>query len=120
MPPRAVNRVNARREHTRQCPPSHLDPCRARRLGAKKTARVSRRGAVKAPRAAVRSVAARAGGVGTPFTTWILQQEMEENIDGELAVVLSSIGLACKQIASLVQRGSRGHDGFGWRTKRAG
>ena len=29
---------------------------------------------------------------------------MEENIDGELAVVLSSIGLACKQIASLVQR----------------
>ena len=76
----------------------------ARALGAKKTARVSRRGAVKAPRAAVRSVAARAGGVGTPFTTWILQQEMEENIDGELAVVLSSIGLACKQIASLVQR----------------
>ena len=75
-----------------------------RALGAKKTARVSRRGAVKAPRAAVRSVAARAGGVGTPFTTWILQQEMEENIDGELAVVLSSIGLACKQIASLVQR----------------
>ena len=66
--------------------------------------RVSRRGAVKAPRAAVRSVAARAGGVGTPFTTWILQQEMEENIDGELAVVLSSIGLASKQIASLVQR----------------
>lgn len=29
---------------------------------------------------------------------------MEENIDGELAVVLSSISLACKQIASLVQR----------------
>ncbi len=76
----------------------------ARALGAKKTARASRRGAVKAPRAAARSVAARAGGVGTPFTTWILQQEMEENIDGELAVVLSSIGLACKQIASLVQR----------------
>jgi len=55
-------------------------------------------------RAATRAVAARAGGAGTPFTTWILQQEMEENIDGELAVVLSSIGLACKQIASLVQR----------------
>ena len=72
----------------------------ARALGAKKTARVSRRGAVKAPRAAVRSVAARAGGVGTPFTTWILQQEMEENIDGELAVVLSSIRLARILIAS--------------------
>ena len=53
---------------------------------------------------ATRGVAAKAGGLGTPFTTWILQQEMEENIDGELAVVLSSISLACKQIASLVQR----------------
>ena len=75
----------------------------ARAFAAKKTP-VARRGAAKAPRAAPRTVAARAGGVGTPFTTWILQQEMEENIDGELAVVLSSIGLACKQIASLVQR----------------
>jgi fructose-1,6-bisphosphatase I len=53
---------------------------------------------------ATRGVVAKAGGLGTPFTTWILQQEMEENIDGELAVVLSSISLACKQIASLVQR----------------
>jgi len=75
----------------------------ARAFAAKKSP-VARRGAAKAPRAAPRAVAARAGGVGTPFTTWILQQEMEENIDGELAVVLSSIGLACKQIASLVQR----------------
>jgi fructose-1,6-bisphosphatase I len=75
----------------------------ARAFAAKKSP-VARRGSAKAPRAAPRAVAARAGGVGTPFTTWILQQEMEENIDGELAVVLSSIGLACKQIASLVQR----------------
>jgi fructose-1,6-bisphosphatase I len=75
----------------------------ARAFAAKKSP-VARRSAATAPRAAPRAVAARAGGVGTPFTTWILQQEMEENIDGELAVVLSSIGLACKQIASLVQR----------------
>ena len=104
MPPRAVIRVRARREHTHDNVRRRIWIRRRARPRAKKTARVSRRGAVKAPRAAVRSVAARAGGVGTPFTTWILQQEMEENIDGELAVVLSSIGLACKQIASLVQR----------------
>ncbi|KAG0583371.1 hypothetical protein KC19_3G131300 [Ceratodon purpureus] len=40
----------------------------------------------------------------TTLTTWLLQQEQEGAIDGELAIVLSSISLACKQIASLVQR----------------
>jgi fructose-1,6-bisphosphatase I len=64
---------------------------------------LARRSAAKSVKA-TRGVVAKAGGLGTPFTTWILQQEMEENIDGELAVVLSSISLACKQIASLVQR----------------
>ena len=64
---------------------------------------VAPRSAAKSVKA-TRGVVAKAGGLGTPFTTWILQQEMEENIDGELAVVLSSISLACKQIASLVQR----------------
>jgi len=40
----------------------------------------------------------------TTFTTWVIRQEQEGTIDGELAIVLSSISLACKQIASLVQR----------------
>lgn len=38
------------------------------------------------------------------FTNWLLKQEQSGVIDGELTVVLSSIALACKQIASLVQR----------------
>jgi fructose-1,6-bisphosphatase I len=33
-----------------------------------------------------------------------LQEEMKGTIDGELATVISSISLACKQIASLVSR----------------
>lgn len=40
----------------------------------------------------------------TTFTTWLLKQEQAGVIDGELTIVLSSISLACKQIASLVQR----------------
>ncbi|KAJ8533843.1 hypothetical protein K7X08_007167 [Anisodus acutangulus] len=40
------------------------------------------------------------------LTTWLLQQEQAGNIDAELAIVLSSISLACKQIASLLQRSS--------------
>ncbi|XP_009626215.1 fructose-1,6-bisphosphatase, chloroplastic [Nicotiana tabacum] len=40
------------------------------------------------------------------LTTWLLRQEQEGNIDAELAIVLSSISLACKQIASLLQRSS--------------
>jgi fructose-1,6-bisphosphatase I len=67
--------------------------------------RVGGRRGTKGTRSAAAKAGARApGGLGTPFTTWILQQEMEDNIDGEMAVVLSSISLACKQIASLVQR----------------
>ncbi|KAI3987118.1 hypothetical protein MKX01_036908 [Papaver californicum] len=38
------------------------------------------------------------------LTTWLLNQERQGNIDSELAIVLSSISLACKQIASLLQR----------------
>lgn len=38
------------------------------------------------------------------LTTWLLKQEQLENIDTELAIVLSSISVVCKQIASLVQR----------------
>lgn len=40
----------------------------------------------------------------TTFTAWLVRQEIEGAIDGELTIVLSSIALACKQIASLVQR----------------
>ncbi|KAM3361411.1 hypothetical protein P3S68_016265 [Capsicum galapagoense] len=40
------------------------------------------------------------------LTTWLLQQEQAGNIDAELAIVLSSLSLACKQIASLLQRSS--------------
>jgi fructose-1,6-bisphosphatase I len=38
------------------------------------------------------------------FTGWLLKSEQEGVIDGELTIVLSSIAVACKQIASLVQR----------------
>ncbi|XP_058737004.1 fructose-1,6-bisphosphatase, chloroplastic-like [Vicia villosa] len=38
------------------------------------------------------------------LTSWLLQQEQKGIIDAELTIVLSSISLACKQIASLVQR----------------
>lgn len=38
------------------------------------------------------------------FTGWLLRGEQDGVIDGELTIVLSSIAVACKQIASLVQR----------------
>ncbi|XP_031486749.1 fructose-1,6-bisphosphatase, chloroplastic [Nymphaea colorata] len=38
------------------------------------------------------------------LTGWLLKQEQAGNIDAELTIVLSSISMACKQIASLVQR----------------
>ncbi|EXB89981.1 Fructose-1,6-bisphosphatase [Morus notabilis] len=40
------------------------------------------------------------------LTTWLLRQEQSGQIDAELTIVLSSISLACKQIASLLQRSS--------------
>ncbi|KAL0867174.1 hypothetical protein Bca101_046292 [Brassica carinata] len=38
------------------------------------------------------------------LTSWLLRQEMKGEIDTELTIVMSSIAMACKQIASLVQR----------------
>ncbi|GFH16793.1 fructose-1,6-bisphosphatase [Haematococcus lacustris] len=38
------------------------------------------------------------------LTTWLLREEQKGTIDGELATVIASITLACKQIASLVNR----------------
>lgn len=38
------------------------------------------------------------------LTNWLLKQEQAGIIDAELTIVLSSISMACKQIASLVQR----------------
>lgn len=38
------------------------------------------------------------------LTGWLLKQEVAGVIDAEMTIVLSSISLACKQIASLVQR----------------
>merc|ERR1712023_53128 len=38
------------------------------------------------------------------LTTWLLREEMKGHIDQELGIVLSSIAVACKQIASLVNR----------------
>ncbi|CAK7333597.1 unnamed protein product [Dovyalis caffra] len=40
------------------------------------------------------------------MTGWLLKQEQAGVIDAELTIVLSSISMACKQIASLVQRAS--------------
>ncbi|KZV18537.1 fructose-1,6-bisphosphatase, chloroplastic [Dorcoceras hygrometricum] len=38
------------------------------------------------------------------LTTWLLKQEQDGHMDTELAIVLASISLACKKIASLLQR----------------
>lgn len=38
------------------------------------------------------------------LTTWLLREEQKGTVDSELAVVISSIALACKQISSLVSR----------------
>ncbi|GFY93200.1 high cyclic electron flow 1 [Actinidia rufa] len=40
------------------------------------------------------------------LTGWLLKQEQCGDIDAELTIVMSSISMACKQIASLVQRAS--------------
>ncbi|KAJ6425361.1 hypothetical protein OIU84_026014 [Salix udensis] len=40
------------------------------------------------------------------LTGWLLKQEQTGVIDAELTIVISSISMACKQIASLVQRAS--------------
>ncbi|XP_015897084.1 fructose-1,6-bisphosphatase, chloroplastic-like [Ziziphus jujuba] len=40
------------------------------------------------------------------LTNWLLKQEQAGVIDAELTIVISSISMACKQIASLVQRAS--------------
>nr|QGW58457.1 chloroplast fructose-1,6-bisphosphatase 1 [Camellia oleifera] len=40
------------------------------------------------------------------LTGWLLKQEQNGVIDAELTIVMSSISMACKQIASLVQRAS--------------
>ncbi|KAL0336795.1 UNVERIFIED_CONTAM: Fructose-1,6-bisphosphatase, chloroplastic [Sesamum calycinum] len=40
------------------------------------------------------------------LTNWLLKQEQAGTIDAELTIVISSISMACKQIASLVQRAS--------------
>lgn len=40
------------------------------------------------------------------LTGWLLKQEQAGVIDAELTIVMSSISMACKQIASLVQRAS--------------
>jgi len=55
-------------------------------------------------RSAGRLAVAPRAAMGTTYSTWLLKQEQAGNIDSELAIVLSSIGVACKQIASLVQR----------------
>uniref|UniRef100_A0A7C9EIZ5 fructose-bisphosphatase n=1 Tax=Opuntia streptacantha TaxID=393608 RepID=A0A7C9EIZ5_OPUST len=38
------------------------------------------------------------------LTSWLLKQEQSGVIDAELTIVISSISMACKQIAALVQR----------------
>ena len=40
------------------------------------------------------------------LTGWLLKQEQSGVIDAELTIVMSSISMACKQIAALVQRAS--------------
>ena len=44
------------------------------------------------------AVVTSASAIGTNLTTWLLRQEMERKIDGELAVVLSSVSIACKRV----------------------
>eukprot|EP00244_Chara_vulgaris_P001326 TRINITY_DN1207_c0_g1_i3.p1 TRINITY_DN1207_c0_g1~~TRINITY_DN1207_c0_g1_i3.p1 ORF type:complete len:463 (-),score=84.56 TRINITY_DN1207_c0_g1_i3:190-1578(-) len=65
---------------------------------------VAARAAVSATEAAPGTTKKRSVYAITTLTNWLLQQEFEGQIDNELTVVLTSIAVACKQIASLVQR----------------
>jgi fructose-1,6-bisphosphatase I len=65
---------------------------------------VAVRAAVAAEAAAPKQQQQRSQYEITTLTTWLLKKEQAGDIDGELTIVLSSIALACKQIASLVQR----------------
>ncbi|GBG84492.1 hypothetical protein CBR_g38775 [Chara braunii] len=65
---------------------------------------VAARAAVSATEAAPETTKKRSAYAITTLTNWLLQQEFEDQIDNELTVVLTSIAVACKQIASLVQR----------------
>lgn len=60
--------------------------------------------AVDAATAAGAKAAARSSYELLTLTTWLLKQEQTGALDAELTIVLSSISMACKQIASLVQR----------------
>jgi fructose-1,6-bisphosphatase I len=60
--------------------------------------------AVDAATAASAKTAAKSSYELVTLTTWLLKQEQAGSIDAELTIVLSSISMACKQIASLVQR----------------
>ena len=60
-------------------------------------------------------------GLGSTLTAWLLRQEQAGSIDADQAIVLSSIAVACKRIAAMVQReyydadedmGSRANDIF--------
>ena len=70
------------------------------------------RAAVPAPRLAAAAGRASVAAAASPtneyqlytLNTWLLEQEKVGRIDSELATVLSSITLACKQIGSLVAR----------------
>merc|ERR1719313_941793 len=82
----------------------------ARWLRADRQAGAARGAAAQARAAAsLEQVAADAAkGAGGPMTlsTWLLRMEQQDKVDGELAIVLSSIATACKQIGSLVNRAS--------------
>jgi hypothetical protein len=61
-----------------------------------------RRRSCRGSRAPVTTVAMAAGAtpatLGSTFTTWLLKEEQEGRVDNELACVLSSVALACKQV----------------------
>lgn len=88
-------------------PLQSLAPCSHRHGGARRS--------LAAGVGGVRCMAVAEGTAGTrkksgyeieTLTNWLLKQEQAGIIDAELTIVLSSISMACKQIASLVQRAS--------------
>ncbi|CAI9760812.1 unnamed protein product [Fraxinus pennsylvanica] len=75
--------------------------------GARKRTRVASGGGVRCMAVTTEAETKKKSGYQIEtLTNWLLMQEQAGTIDAELTIVLSSISMACKQIASLVQRAS--------------
>ncbi|CAG9460919.1 unnamed protein product [Pedinophyceae sp. YPF-701] len=94
----------ARTRRATAAPASAQVPTQARNVAAAAAGRgAAKVNAASAIETSAATVQASDYGVRT-LGTWLLEQEKRGQIDSEMAIVLSSISLACKQIATLVNR----------------